>query len=872
MKGGNSPLYDFDIYRRSLGSGAVERWEGLGTSLFDMSFTPGGDLLLVGQEARNAELRNEPAVRDADTGFTRSLLHLIQDPCGAQPTVLTRDLNAVAGATATEELLYPVSSRGFELKVGSQPVAKSEALAQPTGAVAFEAPGGTKAFVAAFASDRIGVIDIDPAVAPASWGRRTIDIDVAAGSDNPMAGPRALALKASADGATGPRLYVLNRLDNSVTVIDPVAETVVETFPLTHDPTPEYIRHGRELLYSADLSGNGFVSCASCHLDGRTDGLGWDLGDAPGTPAKPLDPVLIDDFQLLFDFFPVDKSWLVTQSLQGLLNFEVDQDSQSLFTNAPYHWRGDREDFLTFNVAFEGLLGGQQLADAEMRAFEEMVNSIHYPPNPKQPIDRGFSGELGNVEDLVTGSGALLGMKLFHQVNSDGFAACAHCHTLPSGSNNRITEAPEAKGGHVIDLFEPPQPTETAALRGMLQKEARLAIDDDVNPSHVAISGLEGVTHTGFISPPFLPTFNDFASIDLFLRALFGDPFCGDFFITCPDLQAVLQFTLELDWGLAPTIGYSLTVEPANALSAAVTAQLDLLEQEARRAHTGLVVQAWIAGAQRAFWFDPSTLPTPYREITGGPSLGRAALLGQLLAQGDRAVFQGVPLGDERRIADASGAPAPLAGPAPSQLELLPAAPRQSLAPIPSMVTMWRDPVNPIFVDFGGRLAHTLRVFQSALVQEAPDAFGLAGVQWDVARRFRVAGTDIRHGAELHLYSHDDPVAGTAPNTNLAPEDPGQVELRRTVVPLYATDQQTPSGQTVWQSAVEAEPETLYLLMLGGEHAPGVEAAYQDLDFNISEPPPPGFFDPVGWNWHYLRVVNADGTAGAGGWVRVTLD
>jgi YVTN family beta-propeller protein len=78
------------------------------------------------------------------------------------------------------------------------------------------------------------------------------------------------------------QLYVLNRFDGTVSVINAANETVTTTVPF-YDPTPTPIKVGRKHLYDTHrTSGLGQTSCGSCHIDGRMDRLAWDLGDPSG--------------------------------------------------------------------------------------------------------------------------------------------------------------------------------------------------------------------------------------------------------------------------------------------------------------------------------------------------------------------------------------------------------------------------------------------------------------------------------------------------------------------------------------------------------------------------------------------------------------
>src|SRR5262249_43827580 len=134
-------------------------------------------------------------------------------------------------------------------------------IAQPTDVViqGSGADGLTKVFVTGFGSDTLGVIQ---PVGGYAWPITRIDLSTSKPfSDvNPsgtLRGPRALALKETGFANDPDRLYVLNRIENSVTVIDPdqlpwnPAGAILGTFPLRNEPTPRYVRESRKFLYSA---------------------------------------------------------------------------------------------------------------------------------------------------------------------------------------------------------------------------------------------------------------------------------------------------------------------------------------------------------------------------------------------------------------------------------------------------------------------------------------------------------------------------------------------------------------------------------------------------------------------------------------------
>src|SRR5205823_3456009 len=86
-----------------------------------------------------------------------------------------------------------------------------------------------------------------------------------------QANPRRLAL--SGDGKT---LVVSNHLSDSLTVINAGKLQVVRHIPLSA-AKPDAARRGAILFHSSRATFQGQFSCASCHPNGGSDGLNWDL-------------------------------------------------------------------------------------------------------------------------------------------------------------------------------------------------------------------------------------------------------------------------------------------------------------------------------------------------------------------------------------------------------------------------------------------------------------------------------------------------------------------------------------------------------------------------------------------------------------------
>ena len=90
--------------------------------------------------------------------------------------------------------------------------------------------------------------------------------------------PRGIALS-PAHGGKPKRAWVLNAVDNSVSILDvsdPSNLRLSKTIPLKDPSHPEF-KAGRIAFNRADASSTKTFSCASCHPDGHTDQLLWVL-------------------------------------------------------------------------------------------------------------------------------------------------------------------------------------------------------------------------------------------------------------------------------------------------------------------------------------------------------------------------------------------------------------------------------------------------------------------------------------------------------------------------------------------------------------------------------------------------------------------
>jgi hypothetical protein len=843
---------------------------GIGSTNFNLAIASSGTRMFVAAQIAKNDGADLAAVTAEATGFVQTWLkvvELVPGAPGGPPAVALEQ----AGGTGTKALWRSIDlNRDYTL---ATPTAlTTNRIAQVTDVVLVEDGAGVQRIVlAAFGSDKVVVLTPN-ANDPSGYSRTHIALPVV---DDPLsadvhtaAGPRGLVLDplGAVPGSSSPSglVWVVNRLDNSFAIVDPWAGTLVAQQSMKPDPTPADIQRGRKFLYTAAAtSGSGMVSCASCHVDGRTDTLVWNLGVhtvGPRIPAHFHDGNGQDTVSM--PRWPAEKGLMVTQTLQGLLNSHVEPyEARNVTTNAPYHWRGDKFDFTDFNEAFVNLQGMSDvltgvpiggLSTADMADFHRFINTIHHPPNPEEAKNRKLSGELGNPDSVADGSGGKLGMKLFHIAGVfEDKRSCVQCHALPEGSNNRLTSIFDGIGG------SPDHPFEAAALRSMFQRE--IVVPTGFGPSAIQIdpvtdavtlqpatvrNGLTGLLHAGFLTlAPAVENLHKSLSINDNVHHVFQ-------FSSVPATDAarkaaVTEFLRHLDTGTAPIIGLAYTVDPAQ--SALNNSVLGILEEEVGQANAGLAVHTRNAGVTVGYWFDPRD--ARYYPEGGGSSIDRATLLALATGNGNVVIAQATPTGSERRIASTTGVATVLTGSAPvaSTIAIRPMAPNTFFEGVASLKGNW-DPNHPtmpfVFVSPGPGsdepfFAKSVRALQTAVASQ----FGMPAnpLRHEPPRRLRVVGDNIRPGARLDITMA----------TQTAGSLPGQ-----TISFDLAPTKFTFEGKTIWETAEELDAMHTMAWLNGGYFAPGVtkviEADYSGTALLV----------PLTWNKYRVTVTNEDGTSG----------
>ncbi|TAM23619.1 MAG: hypothetical protein EPN60_14880, partial [Nevskiaceae bacterium] len=550
-------LPDYDLFRIDASADVpVEagRVAGVGAVIYNLAVHPGNGRVY----ASNTEALNEVRFETALNGrFAPNRISVI-DGDGVKAVHLNPHID-------------------YSQPTGPQPEI-DQSLATPVELLF--SPDGGSVYVAGFGSGKVGVFET-AALEAGEVRKALIPVGL---------GPTGLALDAGRD-----RLYVMNRLDHSLSLIEHPADPArrrVSQLPLPYNPEPASITLGRRFLYDASAtSGHGDVSCHSCHLFGDVDHLAWDLGNPFGkvtenpNMAKPIggDSPIAQPQGGQEAFHPM-KGPMTTQSLRGMAG------------TGPLHWRGDKTGGLTtegvldpegdwqdenaallrFNAAFTGLQGrAEPLGDADMQTFADFMLQLRYPPNPIKRLDnRDTVAETKGLE-LFTNNQILPPLLPDEQ-------ACIACHSLPLTTSGFVARDATRTADSAQDTFKIPH------LRNMYQKVGMFGAAAGALQGQPEYLVGEQVRGFGYLNDGSIST------IDMLLHhpTNFLFPLLGlQGGLTVPEQRANLQaFILSIDTGLRPIVGQQLTITAGSLAEPAVQDRLDLLLARAEAGDAELVV------------------------------------------------------------------------------------------------------------------------------------------------------------------------------------------------------------------------------------------------------------------------------------------
>ncbi len=467
-------------------------------------------------------------------------------------------------------------------------------------ALAFQASSGWAA-IGSSTSPRIVLADTD--------GRRRFDLAL----DNAALNVHGRVVR-TLRFVQGTRLYAYCQQTNNILVysINPFATAPIAALDLGDDPAPAPVKRGRAIWYDASRSLDGRTSCNTCHPQGGSDELVWQLSNAPLDTKDPM----------------------VTQPLLGL------EDS------FPYHWRGER-DLSDFNDAFPGLLGAAAPLNAsELADFDEFVFSLVPHANPRQDVDRTLKDELvpepqgTGIVPLPRVGSPIRGDALFHDVNSDGFfgnGSCASCHAGPTASNG--------------DFFAA-KPTLVASASNfeVIQLDTHLSMKDEPLVQ-VAVDPALGGGVSSFPSQLLgSGVLHDGRALSLF--GFVFSVFSGSF--NAQQKADLVAFLKLFDSGTAPGAHWVARLDASTDVASARTLR-QRVELQSSRGWIGVIaLSTWDVGGVPtpiAWMWDPASSSFVPEDLALATPQSFAAFVARARAGTAEIVLLGVPPGNERRFA-----------------------------------------------------------------------------------------------------------------------------------------------------------------------------------------------------------------------------
>jgi len=507
----------------------------LGNILMAMAVHPtSGQVCVVGTDATN-EVRFEPVLNGK---FLR---------------VNLSRFGSVGGPNTISDLNPHINYANESLP----PAQRTQSIGDPRG-IAWKSDG-SKAYITGMGSNNIVTID--------ATGARTAPAPIKVGE-----GPTGIVLDEVRNKA-----YVLNKFEGTISTVDMATDKEVARANY-FDPTPQAIKGGRKHLYNTHIgSGNGHISCGSCHVDTRWDRLGWDLGN----PAGAMDTVGGKPFHPL-------KGVKTTQFLIDI----IDRGRGNL------HWRGDKNSFADFAGAFQHLQGLDAPKPAnEMQEFEDFLAATWYVPNPFRTYKpNSQSSTLRINPGRVRGIGTTFqtvppAVNLFVSVNFN----CAHCHNAQTGRGELMGNGNVAGtgAGSLVDFT--PNRNMSADLRSTYRKNGFFYNTTESTSGFGMMS--EGVMETWFNGAGVANYLGDYEPEVLSWSGGIDPANCSACFNTTnfPLASSAVQDAL-------PGVGLRQTFNGATIGS---VTQLNVMKDlvDTRSTEYGMIVKGIYGGEPRGFYY-----------------------------------------------------------------------------------------------------------------------------------------------------------------------------------------------------------------------------------------------------------------------------
>ncbi len=285
-------------------------------------------------------------------------------------------------------------------------------------------PDKAKLYVSSSGAESITVIDIPKMLSYAHSPGGTDANDLSASANYVVAripvGRNPKGLVISADGK---HLYVANRLDDNISVIDTATDTVVSSIDLGGRQDMTSLRRGERVFYTARFAFQGQFSCANCHIDATFDGLQWDL-EPDGFGVDIVDNRSIEDLSGTEPF-----KW---NGGNPNMATECGPRTEKYFYRSQSYNSAELADLVTYVMALPLRPNRYRLPAGELTASQERGKAIFERTKYKNG-------------------------KPIPEANQ-----CAYCHSGPKYTNQKLADVGSGKPTDRSPLIDVPQLTNVA--------------------------------------------------------------------------------------------------------------------------------------------------------------------------------------------------------------------------------------------------------------------------------------------------------------------------------------------------------------------------------------------------------------------------
>ena len=301
-------------------------------------------------------------------------------------------------------------------------------------------PDKSRIFVTASGSDSVTVIDTKPLLLFVHSRRKPFVNDLAASANYVVTriavgkNPRGVAFSPN-----GKRLYVANRMDDTLSVIDATSARLLQTIDLGGPKIVSTLRRGEQLFNTSRYSFQGQFSCANCHIDSTFDGLTWDL-EPDGFGKDIVDNRLIED-------------------LSGTEPFKWNGGNPSMAQEC-----GPRTEMYFYR--------SQSYSPPELADLVDYIYSLPSRPNRFRSPD----GQLTAAQER--------GKAIFYRsVNKFGKPIpetnqCAYCHSGPKFTSRKLFDVGTGKWSDRSPILDTPQLTNVALTAPYLHDASARSLEE----------------------------------------------------------------------------------------------------------------------------------------------------------------------------------------------------------------------------------------------------------------------------------------------------------------------------------------------------------------------------------------------------------